>query len=294
MRGGARILELQSHCPFRAQAEIRLHARQTPAASVGIDARQRGRILHLVLEHVWRSLKDQAGLAQADPSQLALDVRAFAEQATAFVLKVITGHRSHLARLEVESATRQVLELLELERARPPFRVGFAEEAEVFQIGGLAITLRPDRIDELANRGALLIDYKLGDTHKPTDWLDKRPGRPKNPQLPLYALAHEPALEALAFVTLAPGAVEYRGWSRGVAVGSKVSVYEAKPPKHANPPPDFSALLAHWRASLTQLATQYVEGQASVDPLPGACTYCHLSTLCRVHEQSLAENGDDA
>jgi probable DNA repair protein len=283
-RGGARPLELQSQCPFRAQAEVRLLAREIPQISIGVEPRARGKILHNVLEEVWRKLQDQATLIAADRAQLALEVRAIAERVTAAVLKVATGHRAHLARLEVDSVTRQTLELLELERTRPPFRVRFAEVAQSFQIGGLAITLRPDRVDELATRGALLIDYKLGDAHKANDWLDKRPGRPKSPQLPLYALAHEPALEALAFVTLAPGAVEYRGWSRTGAVGAGVPVYPAKISKRLNPPPDWAALLAHWRTALTQLATTYVAGEAAVDPLPQACTYCHLSTLCRIHE----------
>lgn len=293
-RGGARTLELQSQCAFRAQAEMRLHAKELPEVSVGVEPRDRGKILHSVLEHIWRDLKDHATLSATDRAELALAVRGIAERVTAATLKVATGHRAHLARLEIESVTRQVLELLDLERTRPPFRVRLAEEDDLFQIGGLAIRLRPDRVDELASRGALLIDYKLGDGHKATDWLDKRPGRPKSPQLPLYALAHEPALEALAFVTLAPGAVEYRGWSRSPAVGAGVAVYPAKIPKRLNPPPDFRALIEHWRATLTQLAMSYVAGESAVDPLPLACTYCHLSTLCRIHERASAENGDDA
>lgn len=293
-RGGARTLELQSNCPFRAQAEMRLHAKELPAVNVGIGQRDRGRIIHDVLKTVWSDLKEHAALAASDREQLALAVRSAAEHVTASTLKVATGHRAHLARLEIESVTRQVLELLDVERTRPPFRVRFAEESELFQIGGLSITLRPDRVDELANHGALLIDYKLGDSHKATDWLDKRPGRPKSPQLPLYALAHEPALEALAFVTLAPGAVEYRGWSRSGAVGANVPVYPAKISRKLNPPPDFRALLEHWRATLTQLAVHYVAGESTVDPLPQACTYCHLSTLCRIHEREGVENGDDA
>jgi ATP-dependent helicase/nuclease subunit B len=292
-RGGARPLELQSQCPFRAQAELRLYAKEIPRISIGVEPRARGRILHSVLEEVWRKLQDHATLTATDRTQLGLEVRAIAERVTASVVQVATGHRARLARLEIDSVTRQVLELLELERTRPPFRVRFAEASQSFQIGGLAITLRPDRVDELATHGALLIDYKLGDTHKASDWLDKLPGRPKSPQLPLYALAHEPSLDALAFVTLAPGAVEYRGWSRSGAVGAGVPVYPAKIPKRLDPPADWAALLAHWRTTLTQLARRYVAGEAAVDPLPQACTYCPLSTLCRIHEHTEARSDDE-
>lgn len=285
-RGGARILELQSHCPFRAQAELRLHARPTPEITVGLDPRQRGKILHKVLEHVWGKLQDNITLADTDDATLAGDVRSIAERETAHVMRVATGHRARLAKLEVESVTRQVMRLLDIERERPPFRVRFAEAAEAWRIGGLSITLRPDRIDELANHGALLIDYKLGDSHKPRGWLDERPGRPRSPQLPLYALAHEVALEGLAYVTMAPGAVEYRGWSRTGAVGAGVPTYPVKISKKLNPPPDWQTLLQYWRRSLTSLADGYVRGDAAVDPLPQVCTHCHLSMLCRIHERS--------
>ena len=295
-RGGARILELQSHCAFRAQAELRLYAKPTPEIVVGLDARQRGKILHRVLEQLWGELQDHASLVAADPARLASQVRVIAERETAHALPVATGYRARLARLEVESVTRQVLKLLEIEKERPPFRVRFAEAAETYQIGGLSITLRPDRIDELANHAALLIDYKLGDSHKPRHWLDEAPGRPRSPQLPLYGLAHEHALDALAFVTLAPGAVEYRGWSKSGAVGASVPLYPHRVAKKFNPPPDWAALLAYWRTTLTDLAERYVQGDAVVDPLQQACTHCHLSTFCRIHERSRsaedAEGGD--
>lgn len=292
-RGGARILELQSQCPFRAQAELRLHADAVPAVPVGLDSRQRGKILHRVLEQLWRRMQEHATLASAEAASLEAQVRTLAEHATAHALRVTTGHRARLAKLEVDHVTRQVMQLLALERARPPFRVRFAETAETQQIGGLMITLRPDRIDELASHATLLIDYKLGDAHVPRHWLDERPDRPRSPQLPLYALAHEHALEGLAFVTLAPGAVEYRGWSKSGAAGAGVALYPPRTSKRLDAPPDWAALLAHWRRTLTRLAQRYAAGEAAVDPLPQACERCRLSALCRIHERSQPSTGEE-
>jgi ATP-dependent helicase/DNAse subunit B len=42
----------------------------------------------------------------------------------------------------------------------------------------------------------------------------------------------------------------------------------------------------HWRKTLTQLAENFVAGQAVVDPLPQECTHCHLSAFCRVSERT--------
>jgi hypothetical protein len=40
---------------------------------------------------------------------------------------------------------------------------------------------------------------------------------------------------------------------------------------------------------LTQLAEDFVAGQATVDPLPQECSHCHLSALCRINEQTQEE-----
>jgi ATP-dependent helicase/nuclease subunit B len=155
--------------------------------------------------------------------------------------------------------------------------------------------VRPDRIDKLATGGSLLIDYKLGAAHKPRDWFDVLPGRPRRPQLPVYALAHEGELRALAYVVLAPGAIEYRGWSDGAEVGPGVEPYPSGLRIDLGDPADWPALMHHWRFTLTRLAERYVAGESQVDPLPQACDTCHLSMLCRVHELRLTgEEGDDA
>jgi hypothetical protein len=162
----------------------------------------------------------------------------------------------------------------------------------------LSITLRPDRIDELASGGEMLIDYKLGNSNMQRDWLDVWPGRPRSPQLPLYGLAHADRLKALAYVVLAPGAVEYRGWTDGTDVGVDVWPYPRGVRIDLGDAPDWPALLHHWTFTLTKLAERYVAGEANVDPLPFECATCHLSTLCRINELILSEReteifGDD-
>jgi hypothetical protein len=146
----------------------------------------------------------------------------------------------------------------------------------------------------LASGGHLLIDYKLGQSHQPRQWLDTRPGRPQRPQLPLYGLAHADTLRALAFAVLATGAVEYRGWSNGAAVAPGIAPYPANIRLRPDHPADWNALLAHWRVTLTRLAEQFVAGQAAVDPLgPQECSTCHLSAFCRIHEQTPADDATE-
>lgn len=288
-RGGARTVELQSRCPFRAQAEIRLRAEPMPRVSLGVEPVDRGALLHRVLAEVWASFRTQEQLLVMEEGELERQVRDSAQRHAAQALPGDIRYRHRLAALEIESAVRQVLRLLALEKLRPPFAVRLAEASERFSIGGLSITLRPDRIDELASGGELLIDYKIGGAYKQRGWLDVLPGRPRNPQLPLYGLAHAERLRALAFVVLTPGAVEYRGWSDGSNVGEGVWAYPSGTRIDLGGPSDWQELMHYWTFSLTRLAERYVAGEASVDPLPFECTTCHLSTFCRINDLALSE-----
>lgn len=292
-RGGARTVELQSRCPFRAQAEIRLAARPLPRVTLAIEPMDRGAILHRVLEDIWRHLQNHQALLQHDETALEGRVRASAERHAHQALMPDSRHRMRLVALEIESVVRLVMRLLRVERDRPTFSIQLAEAAEQYEIGGLSVTLRPDRIDVLAGGGQLLIDYKLGDSHRRQDWLEVLPGRMRRPQLPLYGLAHADELRALAYVVLAPGAVEYRGWSDGTPIGPGVLPYPAGIRTDLGDPGDWEALLHQWRFSLTRLAQQYVAGEAQVDPLPQECANCHLSTFCRIHERESERAGEE-
>jgi ATP-dependent helicase/nuclease subunit B len=245
------------------------------------------------LQDLWGALGTQAALLETSTEELEQSVRESAQRRALAMLRPDTRVTERLAALEVESTVRQVMQVLAIERLRRPFRVRFAETAERYTIGGMEVTLRPDRIDELADGGELLIDYKLGAAHRPNHWLDRTPGRPRSPQLPLYGLAHGDNLRALAFVVLAAGKVEYRGWSDGVDVAPGVDPY---PPRRLRvdlgDPMDWQALQDQWRFTLTQLAEQFVAGEASVDPLPRECETCHLSTLCRIHELEVGEHAE--
>ncbi|GFE86639.1 ATP-dependent helicase [Steroidobacter agaridevorans] len=292
-RGGAMTLELQSRCPFRAQAQIRLGAEDMPTVSIGVEPIDRGIILHRVLEEIWGSLRSHAGLLAVEEETLAERVRASAERHTMQALQPTVRYRQRLAALEASNVAKQVLQLLAVEKERPSFVLRLTEKSEPYAIGGLSITLQPDRIDELGNGGNLLIDYKLGDSHSPRQWLDTRPGRPLRPQLPLYGLAHGESLRGLAYVVLAAGAVEYRGWSDGAFIGEGVAAYPGHVRLKPDHPPDWPSLVAHWRKSLTQLAENFVEGQAAVDPLLAQeCAYCHLSAFCRISERAQEDEAE--
>jgi probable DNA repair protein len=284
-KGGTLILELQSRCPFRAQAELRLAARPLASVHLGIGARERGMLLHRVLAQLWSELQSHAQLCAREPQELEPRVRELALQHAPRILRADTPLRARLLQVEIDYTVQQILRLLEIERTRAPFEVRFAEQGCRLSIGGLDIALQPDRIDQLQSGGELLVDYKLGNSHNPNQWLDVWPGRPRRPQLPLYALANAQRVDALAFVVLAPGRVEFRGWSAAPTGTSGIEVY---PPRRARirGPADWPALLEHWQHELALLAGQFLAGHAAVDPLPLECDSCHLRSFCRIHEHA--------
>ena len=61
--GGADLFRDQSQCPFRAFARHRLHSRELAEADIGLDAAQRGTLLHQLMEKIWSQLESRDKLA---------------------------------------------------------------------------------------------------------------------------------------------------------------------------------------------------------------------------------------
>ena len=295
IRGGAYLLAAQSACPFKAFGTFRLGAEALEEPALGPDALERGSLMHVVLHAVWSELQDHAGLMARDGSarrELAnrCAAAAVAERATALP-EVYTPR---VAELERERLARRVVAWLEIEARRPPFRVLESEREHRFRIGPLTLLTRIDRIDELAEGGRLLLDYKTGQVRLQS-WLEERPD---DPQLPLYAIGQRRDLAAVSYACLKPGETGFVGLAAHAGMPEGIGVYAEKRTRPAEAP-DWDALLTYWEKNLTRLAEGYARGDARVDPKTAlTCERCHLSTLCRIHElrgaePEEAETGDD-
>jgi ATP-dependent helicase/nuclease subunit B len=283
-RGGARILELQAQCPFRAFAELRLGARELDEPAPGVERRVRGLALHAALEMAWRELGDSATLLSLDASgRGALAGRCVA---AALAQELPPGIPPRLAQLETAWQEAAVAALLAADAGREPFEVIAVEEPLETTFAGLPLRLRVDRIDRTA-AGLALIDYKTG-TPRPAQW---RSARPEAPQLPLYAVVTQGDVTAIAFV-----AVNAQG-ARYLALG----VPDAGLPGLTQPQRfkitddgeqglDWPQIKARWAAWLARLAEEHIAGHAAVDPKqPQTCRLCHLGTLCRVDRRAAPE-----
>jgi ATP-dependent helicase/nuclease subunit B len=291
-RGGARIFELQSLCPFRAFAELRLAARPLDQVAPNVDASERGTLIHAALADVWQTLGGSEGLRAHSAEQLEVLVRTSLARYAAKLMNGASPHRVRMLQIEQDLATERMLALFELDRQRATFRVvGRPETSEHVTVGTLQFELRLDRMDELldeASRGLrVIVDYKTGNNVSTHSWLS---ARPEQPQLPLYAVTHSEQLGAVAFATLGAKGVTYQGVAREEGLLPSIKAFNDKhlPLPHTG----WNGLLDYWHTVIARLANEFASGNAAVDPLPTACRYCHLSTLCRVHEQTEHQHED--
>lgn len=271
-RGGTRILVDQAACPFRAFARHRLGAEALEEPVEGLDARDRGSLLHALMKELWTELKGSEGLKG--------DVAGAIERAATKAVQE-EAVEEPLASLERMRLAKLARDWLRVEAERAPFEVVALEEKRKLRVAGLELSGRIDRIDRLGSGGHAVIDYKTGRT-TPQEWLGERP---EDPQVPLYALNAED-VSAAAFAKLKAGEMRYMGFSRAKDAIPKVQAAK-----------NWETLVAGWRKELEALGTGFAAGEARVDPkkMLQTCRYCDLQPLCRVYERvsALDEGGGD-
>ncbi|MDE1984515.1 MAG: PD-(D/E)XK nuclease family protein [Gammaproteobacteria bacterium] len=292
VHGGTGILKSQAACPFQAFAWHRLGAEPMAVPEPGLNALQRGSLVHDVLYRLHAELSDLASLVGRSEAELerleAACVDAALAQLRAQQPEVLSPAFMALERGRLLQLLRG---WLQLERERAPFSVAEREWQREITIGPLQFNTRVDRLDRLADGSHAIIDYKTGDA-KPSAWQGERPDEP---QLPCYAVTAENEVSAVLFAILRPGEVEYRGYARADGVAPSVTAVSQlkRPPDDC---PDWEALLAHWRQVLEHLAEAYAAGAAQVAPKKRnvTCRRCHLAALCRIDEfEALGDPEDD-
>lgn len=282
IRGGAAVIRDQAACPFRGFARHRLAAKPLDVPQPGLDAAERGTLLHRVLYLVWGQLGDHGSLSARDAKGAESVVAGAAARAIADAH--VTGAVSltgRFAALEQARLVRVVCAWLAYERDRAPFAVIEREASRRVELGGLAMELRLDRLDRLADGTHALIDYKTG-VAKLTSWLGDRPDEP---QLPLYYRAADEEISALAFARVKRGkTMGFEGVSVVEGLLPGVSPIEAR--RTGQSYASWDVLTEAWEKSLAALATGFAKGDVVVDPKFGGqtCQQCDLHSLCRIAE----------
>jgi len=283
---GTRIIEQQSNCPFRAFVELRLFAAQAERVRLGLTAADRGKLVESALQFVWHELGDKFTLDNCAEQRLRQLVDASVDRAFDS-LQMHPGDTWETRYFELERQRLAALidEWLNFERGREDFSEVAHQRKIEFQVSGLDLRGRIDRIDRLQDGSLVVIDYKTGSQpYRAGDWITPRPARP---QLPLYATAllRTPGtnLSGVAF------AIVNRGECRMAGASLRPGILASKTLRG----PALQQYLEEWGPELESLAAAFLRGDARIDPrhAPGSAsrstcdeTYCHLRAVCRIAE----------
>lgn len=269
--GGTALLANQAKCPFRAFAAHRLHARGALEISQGPNARERGHMVHKVLDTLWGILRSQQCLLDLPPEQLEQHI----EQAIVLTLKSVTESRPYsfpalVQRVEFTRLKQLIHACLAWERERPSFTVEAIEQTYTVTLAGIAFNVRVDRLDAVASGKQWVIDYKTTlPAMKP--WYEERP---EEPQLLLYALINE-NINTLLFAELKTGRFRCSGLSEEKLPVPGIATLKGEE--------TWSQRQHLWEQQLTQLAMEFRSGHCPPQPLrESTCLQCDFQSLCRI------------
>ncbi|MGI9229072.1 MAG: PD-(D/E)XK nuclease family protein [Gammaproteobacteria bacterium] len=281
VRGGTGIITDQARCPFRAFARHRLRAEGLPPPGIGLDPMQRGSLVHLAMQNFWQQVGTQADLVALDDQQR----REILQQAVQKAMQRELDKQPEIINDNfMQTETQRLLDLLdgwlESEKSRPAFTVQEMETRHTLPLDGIECVMRIDRIDSLPDGSKVILDYKTGNVNF-KHWFGDRP---EDMQLPIYAVSQEQQLTAVAYACIKQGEHKFAGVSQDTGLLPGV-----RPPED-----DWEAQLQQWRDTLDDLAQEFRQGRAAVDPIHSTvCRYCDLGTLCRINEAGGSGETDD-
>jgi ATP-dependent helicase/nuclease subunit B len=285
--GGAEILRRQAACPFQSFATRRLGARPMDATDWGLEPRERGSVVHKILESLWLELRTRNALLEARrDARLHAIVEQHVKEALDKFRERTLKHSWSQAYLDAEQERIVALieEWLDYEARRADFTVEAGEEKLSATVGELKLQVRVDRIDAVEG-GRVIIDYKTG-MLTGVSWDGPRPDEP---QLPLYAgFGQIDDLKGVLLGRVREDKVKFIG---RVEDASLVMPRDSKLTR----PPYSADMLQGWQNVLLNLGQQFLKGEAQVDPkqYPKTCAFCDLPGLCRIAESDPVNTGDE-
>lgn len=284
IQGGVKIFKAQAECPFKAFAEIRLHARKMEDTTLGLRKLDRGNMVHKALELIWRELENSTTLLMKPDQELQALIHRCSAQAIQMIIESTQENSSRYLTLEQQRLEKLLWDWLQVEKQRPAFTVIALEQEISTTIGKITASFRVDRIDELTTETTqakqLIIDYKTGKEIDKNDWFGERL---EEPQLPIYCIANPDETAGIAFAKVNPNKIELIGASKNpLNIAAMHPLADIK----AADATLWNEQIHIWQKNLAQLGDNFYQGNAEVDPRNAiqTCRLCGLQPLCRIHE----------
>ena len=288
--GGTGLLKAQAVCPAWAFYQYRLYARELKEPVDGLDAMDRGTLVHHVLELFWRDRNSE--ILKETPEALQRILEAIADEV---LLKFNAEHddvfSESFVALEKERLVKLVMMWLDTyEKDRPAFKVAACEAERTLEIEGVSIKLVVDRIDELEDGRQLIMDYKTGNAVNFKNWGEEII---TEPQLPIYAAF---ALEGqgVAGVCFAKVKWDKPGFA-GILAEPKLikgpyGYTEARGRKIFSEEqfPSWTSIISYWHDNISATVLSLKAGDAKVQVQDlKHLAYCEVMPILRVAEREL-------
>lgn len=300
--GGTGLLRAQAICPAWAFYQYRLKARKLETPHNGLDAMQRGDLIHQVMAAFWaqQSSLDWPSV-QAETIKMQLD--QIATQVIAEFNQAFSQPFSEVfCQLESERLSKLALTWLwEVERERPQaFHVKLTEEKFTPLIEGIQVTLIIDRVDTLEDGRLVVIDYKTGSAPDYKNWASDKI---TEPQLPIYAafILQDADIAAVCFGKLRLTDGGFTGVAAEDEIVSGIKAFNHEKNRLFDPEtfPDWPSVLQHWRHHITKTAQALKAGEAAVVfESEQDLDYCDVLPLLRLPERQLqfehTQHGDQS
>jgi len=289
--GGTGLLRAQALCPAWAFYQYRLKARKLETPHNGLDAMQRGDLIHRVLAAFWSK--------QSTLDWQAVNIEALKTQLDQIAADVIAAFNTEFAQpfsvvfcqLEAERLSKLALTWLwEVERERPQaFAVTSVEQVYKPLIEGIQVKLVIDRVDTLDDGRLVVVDYKTGSMPDFKNWASDKISEP---QLPIYAafLLQDADIAAVCFGKLRLTDGGFAGVAAEDDILPGIKAFNHEKNKLFDPAqfPDWPSVLAHWHTQITRTAQALKAGEAAVVfESEQDLDYCDVLPLLRLPERQL-------
>ncbi|MBT4885526.1 MAG: hypothetical protein HON55_05190 [Legionellales bacterium] len=270
-------------CHFKAFAKYRLKAFEFESPILGISNKDRGIIIHNVLQKIYHkySSSSELKLLINNTEYLKKNIK---DQLTKFLYqKQFSANKSYI-KTESTNLFNIILEYIKIELERPNFTVDALEQKLSITIDNIEINGIIDRIDKI-DEHYILIDYKTGKANH-NSWFGDTIS---DPQLPIYALSYKNKTAAVTFAKLNNIKVCYAGIARPEHQFLDTVV------KYKDYFENWNELETYWLDNITTIVKSYQTGSTAltVQNPTTTCINCSYQRLCRVWEQYTESEEND-
>jgi probable DNA repair protein len=281
--GGTGLFRAQAICPAWAFYQFRLGAKNLKTPSNGLDSMTRGILVHGVLAEFWQQ-RHFADLRDMSDDNLAQALNIAIKAALDELVKQQKSLSENLLALEHERLFKLVGDWLTYEKERnESFEIVACEADRKVMIGGIEVSLKIDRIQQLENGGITFIDYKTGQKPNMNSWGE---ARIIDPQLPIYAIFYDESYKVIGVHFGMVKTVDHAFF--GVAEANFETDVEKRKPKFTQQFNSWQNLLNHWQTSIEAIAEEIKAGEAAIkfDDVTNLA-YCEVLPLLRLPERQL-------